>query len=118
VRYGNNDTNETATGVIGVGGVQAINTWVAVGDSGAVFVNSGGGWTQVPLAGGPNLIAIGYSSQFVAIDAAGNAYVSQTGAVGSWSAVAATGVTDAVGITGNGHGFVTVGSAGDNASSF
>jgi len=119
VTNGNHDINETGNGVVGVGGVVAINTWVAVGDSGAVFVNSGGGtWTQVPLAGAPNLTAIGYTSQFVAIDAAGNAYVSQTGTVGSWSATAATGVTDAVGIATSGYGFVVVGTAGDSASSF
>ena len=63
---------------------------LTVGDSGAVFVNRDGTWTQVALAGAPNLTAIGYTSQFVAIDAAGNAYASQTGTVGSWTVSAAT----------------------------
>jgi hypothetical protein len=117
---GNHDINETGNGVVGIGGVVAIDTWVAVGDSGAVFINNGGGgtWTQVPLPGAPNLTAIGYTSQFVAIDAAGNAYASQSGTVGSWTVTAATGVSDAVGITTSGYGFVVVGTAGDSASSF
>jgi hypothetical protein len=119
VTYGNNDNNQTSPGVVGDGGVVAINTWVAVGDFGALFVTSGGSaWTQVPLAGGPNLTAIGYTSQFVAVDAAGNAYSSRTGANGSWSATAGTGVSNAVGITSSGHGFVVVGSNGANASAF
>jgi hypothetical protein len=118
VIWGNNDINKTGNNVVGVGDVVAINTWVVVGDNGAVFTNNNGAWTQVPLPAAPNLVAIGYTSQFIAVDAAGNAYASQTGTIGSWSSSAATGVTDAVAITGNGHGFVVVGSAGDNASSF
>ncbi len=117
VVYGNYDYN-WSNGVIGVAGVTAINTWVAVGDAGAVFVNNSGTWVQVPLGSAPNLVGIGYSTRFLAIDAAGNAYASQTGAAGTWSVVASTGVTDAVAIAGSGNGFVTVGSAGDNASSF
>ncbi len=120
VTNGNHDINVTGNGVVGVGGTVAIDTWVAVGDSGAVFVNRGGGttWNQVPLPGAPNLTAIGYTSQFAAIDAAGNAYASQTGTVGSWTVSAATGVSDAVGIASTGYGFVVVGTAGDSASSF
>jgi hypothetical protein len=122
ITYGNFDNNLTAPGVIGIGGLSptAINTWVAVGDGGAAFVNASGAttWTAVPFAGAPNLTQIGYTTQFVALDAAGNAYASRTGASGTWSAAAPTGLTSAVGVVSNGYGYVAVGSAGDNASSF
>jgi hypothetical protein len=122
VAYGNFDNNVTAPGVIGIGGLTptSINTWVAVGDAGAAFVNVNGAstWTSVPFAGAPNLTVVSYTTQFVAIDAAGNAYASQTGASGTWSAAAATGLASADGIVSNGYGYVAVGTAGDNASSF
>jgi hypothetical protein len=120
VAYGNLDNNLSAPGVVGIGGLTSINTWVAVGDGGAVFVNplGAGTWTSVPFASAPNLSLISYTTQFVAIDAAGNAYSSQTGAAGTWSAAAATGLTSAAGIISNGYGYVAVGSAGDNAYSF
>jgi hypothetical protein len=118
VAYGNFDNNLTAPGVVGVAGVININTWIAVGDAGSVFVDSTGNWTAVPLAGAPNLAALGYTTQFVALDAAGNVYTSQTGATGTWSATAATGLATAAGITTNLHGYLAVGSAGDNATSF
>jgi len=120
VVYGNFDNNLGANGVVGIGGAAptSINTWVAVGDAGAVFVDSTGTWFAAPLAGAPNLVSIAYSTQFVALDASGNAYTSQTAISGSWSAAAVTGVANPAAITGNGHGFVAIGTAGDNASSF
>jgi hypothetical protein len=148
VAYGNDDDNMDASGVIGENWVVAIDTWVVVGDNGSAFKAStlstgvtSGSWTPVPIAGAASLIGIGYSTRFVAIDAVGNVFGSLTGAAGSWSAAVPSGVVNPAAMTGNGHGstspiqlsptfwlttsvldnshgFVVVGSAGDNASSF
>lgn len=146
VAFGNNDNNLSSGGVVGDNFKVAINTWVVAGDNGAMFESSTVGtssttWNTVPVAGAGNFVGIGYSTQFVAIDANGNAFTSQTGIAGSWSGAVSTGVTNAIAITGNGHGsapplqltstlwittavadnshgFVVVGSAGSNASSF
>jgi hypothetical protein len=125
VAYGNFDNNWAANGVIGVNGVTAINTWVVVGANGTAFesaaVTSGvtaSNWNAVPIPGATNLVGISYSTQFVAIDAAGNAFASQTGTAGTWSAAVTTGVANTAGMTTDGHGLVAIGSAGDNVSSF
>jgi hypothetical protein len=122
VTYGNFDNNLTAPGVVGIGGSAptSINTWVVVGDAGAAFVNANGAgtWTSVPFASAPNLALVSYTSQFVAIDAAGNVYTSRIGSSGTWSAPAATGLASAAGIISNGYGYAAVGQAGDNAFSF
>jgi hypothetical protein len=125
VAYGNFDNNRAASGVIGVNGVTSINTWVVVGDSGTAFestaVTTGvkaSAWNAVPISGATNLVGISYSSQFVAIDAAGNAFASQTATAGTWSAAVSSGVVNPAGMATDSHGFVAVGSAGDNASSF
>jgi hypothetical protein len=131
VAYGNFDNNETGNGVIGVGGNTSINTWVAVGDSGTAFQLSGittgvtSGWQPAPVTGAANanLIAIQYTTQFVAVDSAGHAFAiqapGQPAPAGAWStATVPTGITDPVAMTTNGHGFVLVGSSGDNTSSF
>jgi hypothetical protein len=123
--YGNFDNNETGSGVVGVGGNTAINTWVVVGDNGTAFqsVNLSSAatsvtWNPVPIASAANLIAASYTTQFVAVDSAGNAFASQTADAGTWSAPVATGIPDPISIATNSHGYVLVGSAGDNASSF
>jgi hypothetical protein len=145
VAYGNNDNN-LSNGVIGNNWTVAINTWVVVGDNGTMFqssavTGSATPWTQISVAGAGNFVAIGCSTQFVAVDASGNVFTSQTATAGTWSAAASTGVNNPVGMTGNGHGsaaplqltptfwittalndnphgFMVVGSAGANASSF
>jgi hypothetical protein len=118
VEYGDFDNNITSPGVVGIANNVFINTWVAVGDAGAVFVNSTGTWTSVPMSGAPNLVALSYTTQFVSLDGAGNAYTSQTGQSGTWSSAASTGLSNPAGITTTGHGFVAVGTSGENAGSF
>ena len=125
VTYGNNDVNETATNVIGVNGLAQINTWVVVGDNGTVFESdtvssavSTIAWTLVPVSGAANFTALSYTTQFVAIDSAGNAFTSQTATSGNWFPAVPTGITDAVSVASNGHGYVLVGVSGDNASAF
>ena len=81
-------------------------------------------WNAAPVTGAGNIVALGYTTQFVAIDKTGNAYTSQTATAGSWSAAVPTGITDPVSMITNGygasdsHGYVLVGSTGDNATSF
>ncbi|HEX4598903.1 MAG TPA: hypothetical protein VH278_14005 [Burkholderiaceae bacterium] len=125
VTYGNFDNNVTGSNVIGVGGTTTINTWVVVGDNGAAFQTNNFTsdaaaiiWTPTPIASAADLLAISYTTQFVAIDSAGNAFASQTAIEGTWSAPVATGIPDPVSVATNQHGYVLVGSAGDNASSF
>jgi len=126
--YGNFDNNETGNGVIGIGGntPTVITTWTVVGDGGTAYssniVNPGvsaANWNAVPIAGAANLIAVSYTTQFVAIDSAGNAFTSERALAGTWSGPVPTGITDPVGkMAGNLHGHVLVGSSGDNASAF
>ncbi|HEV3019585.1 MAG TPA: hypothetical protein VGY49_11240 [Burkholderiaceae bacterium] len=145
IAFGNNDNN-VSNGVIGNNWTVAINTWVVVGDNSTAFestavTGSASPWTTVPIIGAANFVAIGYSTQFVALDSSGNVFTSQLGTPGTWSAATSTGVNNPIAMTGNGHGstpplqlsptfwistsvndnshgFVAVGSAGANASSF
>lgn len=125
VAYGNFDNNVTGNGVIGEGGNTSINTWVIVGDNATAFETNGFTstataitWAATPITSAANLIAISYTTQFVAIDSAGNAFTSQTAVAGSWSTPVATGIPDPSSVATNEHGYVLVGSAGDNANSF
>jgi len=129
VAYGNFDNNETGNGVIGVANNAFINTWVVVGDSGTAYQLSGittgvtSGWVAVPVSGAANLVAIQYTTQFVAVDSAGNAFAiqapGQPAPAGTWSTMpVATGITDPVSMATNNHGYVLVGTSGDNTSSF
>jgi hypothetical protein len=125
VAYGNFDNNVTGFNVVGVGGSTSINTWVVVGDNGVVFQSTSFSsttstitWSPAPIASAANLVAVSYTTQFVAIDSAGNAFASQTALAGGWSAPVATGIPDPVSVATNAHGYVLVGQAGDNASSF
>jgi len=123
IAYGNFDNNQTATNVVGVGGNTEINTWVVVGDGGAVFESntliaptSPVLWNPVVVSGAGNFVSVAYTTQFVAVDNSGNAFTSQTAV--SWSPPIATGIADPVWMATNSHGFVLAGSSGDNASSF
>jgi hypothetical protein len=125
VAYGNFDNNETGNGVVGVGNNTSINTWVVVGDNGVAFETnnltttvSSVTWNAVSISGAANFVAISYTTQFVAIDSAGNAFASQTGTSGTWSAAVATRITDPISVATNSHGYVLVGTSGDNTSSF
>jgi hypothetical protein len=127
VVYGNNDNNETANGVIGLGGSAptSINTWVIVGDGGTAFQTTTLGtstgtivWNPVPIAGAADLVAVSYTTHFLAVDSAGNAFSSELAIANSWTPAVATGVTDPVSIVTNGSGYVLVGAGGENATAF
>jgi len=148
VAFGNDDDNIGTGGVIGDNWLVAINTWVVVGDNGTAYQTTGlttgvtsSAWNAVPVAGAANLVALGYSTHFIAIDSAGNAFTNVLGTAGNWSAPVPSGITDPIAMTGNGHGstsptqlsstywniesildnshgFVLVGASGDSALSF
>jgi hypothetical protein len=111
IAYGNFNNNQGATSV-------SINTFVAVGDGGTVAISTDGGatWTTATVAGAGNFAGIGYTTQFVAVDSAGNAFASATGQ--NWSAAIATGITGVRALAGSGFGYVAVGAGGANASAF
>jgi hypothetical protein len=110
--YGNYNNN------LGNGGLIAINTWVAVGDGGAAYYSTDGGtnWTASPVAGAGDFVGLGYTTRFVAVDAAGNSFSTFTGQ--TWSAAVATGATGLRALAGTGSGYVAAGAAGATSSSF
>lgn len=112
IAYGNFNNNAGATTV-------TINTFVAVGDGGTVAVSTDGGltWTTATVAGAGNFAGIGYTTRFIAVDGAGNAFASADGQ--NWSAAAATGITGVRALaTATGYGYVAVGAGGAIAASF
>ena len=124
IAYGNADLNkdavvsETATTVTISIANEAINTWLVADAFGSYAVaNSTGAWTTAatPIAG--SVVAVDYTTQFVALDGAGNAYASYNG-INNWKLVGASNVLDATAMRSNGAGFVAIGRSGDSASSF
>jgi hypothetical protein len=112
IAYGNNNNS------ILNGGVLSINTFVAVADDGTAVVSNDGGvtWTVNTIAGAGELVAIAYTSRFVAVDRAGNAFISATGQ--TWSNAISTGGGGLRAIANNGYGFIAVGDGGVTTSSF
>jgi len=55
-----------------------LNTYVAVGDSGAVVTSVDGGvtWTAQTITGAPNLVGIAANSQLATLDSTGLAFTS------------------------------------------
>jgi len=100
------------------GGVLLINTFVAVADNGTAVVSNDGGatWTVTTIAGAGELVAIAYTSRFVAVDRAGNAFISANGQ--TWSNAIATGASGLRAVVNNGYGFIAVGDGGVTTTSF
>jgi photosystem II stability/assembly factor-like uncharacterized protein len=137
VAYGNADTNfdnvvsvsSTGTAVLSLPNI-AINTWVVVDAQGNYIVNNNatGGlgvaatWLHGQRAIAPNIVAIDYSSNFVAIDASGNSWINETAAYGTWATNSAAPIAsqsaNAVSMVSNGYGFVAVAANGNNAANF
>ncbi len=122
IAYGNNNVNADALvsipgGVLTITAANAaINTWVVVdGNGNYAYANTVGGWVG-GSAIAPSIVAIDYTSRFIALDASGNTYASENGI--AWQPVGSSGLTDAVAMLANGSGYVAIGSSGDNASSF
>jgi photosystem II stability/assembly factor-like uncharacterized protein len=126
IAYGNSDLNkaavvtETATTLTVTYQNEAINSWVVADPNGSYAVaNSVGAWTGGSTAIAGTVVAIDYTTQFVALDAAGNAYCNpNTSVLNNWTPCGASNLLDAVAMRSNGYGFVAIGSSGDSASSF
>lgn len=123
IAYGNADFNADAlvTFAQGVSTTTVqnayISTWVVTDALGNfAYARATGAWASTNVAIAPSIVAIDYTTRFVALDAAGNAYASENGL--NWQAVGSSGVTNPIGMVSNGVGFVTVGNNGATASSF
>src|SRR5262249_35935465 len=111
VIFGNNNNNLGSTAI-------SINTWVAVGDAGAVAYSLDGGatWATTAVGGAADFVALSYLTRFVALDGGGNCFTSQDGQ--NWVGPVATGQAGPAGLISNGVGFVSVGTGGGVATSF
>lgn len=132
VTYGSFDNNENPNGTIGNGNIYLpyatpINTWVLVGDNATAYQSTGvalgmtaAAWTAAPVAaaGTAGLVAVGYTTQFVAVDGSGNAYTNRYGTPDSWKGPFPSGIVDPAAMTSNQHGYILVGTSGDNAGAF
>jgi hypothetical protein len=125
IAYGNFNDNKDALVTEGINTLTvnlanlSINTWVVVDAGGSyAYAPTSGGWISGSTGIASSIVAIDYTTRFVALDGAGNAYASYTGATWSPSPVGASNLSDAVAMRSNGSGYVAIGSAGSNASSF
>jgi hypothetical protein len=84
--YGNHNTNP------GNNGEEEIDTWVIVGEGGTVARsrNNGRNWELQVLPGAPNLVGVGYTTAFIAVDDTGGVWRSIDGA--TWSGPVASGL--------------------------
>jgi hypothetical protein len=121
IAYGNNDANadallQPATSTLELQNA-SINTWVVVDAQGNyALATSTGAWASGNAAIAPSITAIDYTTRFVALDSAGNAYASENGI--AWTRVGASNVPNPVAIVSNSQGYVAIGASGVNASSF
>jgi hypothetical protein len=125
IAYGNGNDNadalvtESGTTLTVTPANQSINTWVVADANGSfAYATSSGSWVSGTSAIASSLVAIDYTTRFVALDGAGNAYASENGYNWSSAPVGASNLLDAVAMRSNGAGYVAVGSSGDNASAF
>jgi len=122
--YGNDDANADPPVVNQSGGTltvsraaQAINTWVVVDSLGNyAYTSTAGGWTDgiTPIAS--SVVAIEYTTRFVALDAAGNAYASENAV--TWTSLGSSNLSSPTAMRSNGQGYVALDASGANASSF
>jgi hypothetical protein len=123
ITYGNDNANADAI-VSDPAGVltityqnEAINTWLVVDAQGDyAYASSTGAWTAGETAIAPGIVAVDYTTHFVAIDSSGNTYQSEYGY--NWTPVGPSNVTNPVALRSNGLGFIALGGGGTNASSF
>lgn len=124
VAYGNNNFNadsivtESATGTP-VYGNPNINTWIvvdALGNYAFALNGSGSGLVAGTTPIATSLAAIDYSSRFVALDGAGNSYVSENGY--NWRPGGPSSVQTPKAMRSNGLGYIAIGTNGSNSTSF
>jgi hypothetical protein len=123
IAYGNNNANADAV-VSVVNGLpyvsvaaETINTWVIVDGSGNyAYSTVGGAWNAGGAAIAPSIVAIDYTTHFVALDSAGNTYASENGY--SWQTAGASNLANATAMRSDGLGFVALSTSGANAASY
>lgn len=111
--YGNNNANP------GNNGKEKIETWVVVGDAGTVGLsrNNGRNWELITLPGAPNLVGVGYTTAFIAVDDTGGVWRSTDGA--NWSGPIASGLGTASAVSGQSeYGLIVALPGGRVAASF
>ncbi len=127
IAYGDANANSDAVYFAGTFNLanEAISTWVVVdadGNYGYYSPATNGRWVAGPSIIASDIVSIDYTTHFVALDVAGNAWISEQGAGGNWatysSAQLATNGAHAIAIRSNGLGFVALGASGANAASF
>lgn len=124
IAYGNNDANADPPVVNESGGTlsvnraaQAINTWVVADAQGNyAFTSTTGGWLDGSTPIASSVLAIEYTTRFLALDAAGNVYASENAV--TWTSVGSTGLSTPTAMVSNGQGYVALDATGANASSF
>lgn len=86
--YGDNNTNP---GIVHEDD-REIDTWVVVGDGGTVArsLDNGRRWELFVLPGAPNLVGVGYTTAFIAVDESGGVWRSIDGA--NWTGPIASGL--------------------------
>lgn len=124
IAYGNADANSDAVFVSGTFQLasESINTWVVADESGNYgYYNgaTGGIFVSGPSIIAPGIVALEYTSNFVALDSGGNAWISETGSNGAWATYSSAQLGGkAVAMRSTGAGFVAIGPQGTNTASF
>src|SRR5690606_35517336 len=111
--YGDNNANP------GNNGEEEIDTWVVVGDAGTVARsrNNGRNWELFSLPGAPNLVGVGYTTAFIALDETGGVWRSIDGA--NWSGPIASGLGTVQALNGvSEYGIIVALPGGQLAASF
>jgi len=124
IAYGNNDANADPPVVNQIGAnltinraAQAINTWVVADAQGNyAYTTAAGGWADGSSPIASSVVAIEYTTRFLALDAAGNAYASENAL--TWMPVGSSNLSSPTAMRSNGQGFVALDASGANASSF
>lgn len=124
ITYGSNDANADPPVVNQIGGTltinraaQAINTWVVADAQGNyAYTTTAGSWADGSTPIASSVVAMEYTTRFLALDAAGNAYASETGV--TWTPVGWSGISSPTAMRSNGQGFVALDASGANVSSF
>ncbi len=95
-----------------------INTFVAIGSTGATLVSSDGGvtWTVRKIADGSTPRGIAVTSTFAVVTADGSVYRSIAGL--EWLGPVTSGTRDLRAVSADGYGFAAVGAVGVNATSY
>ena len=124
IAYGNNDANADPPVVNQIGGTltinraaQSINTWVVADAQGNyAYTSTTGLWVDGNSPIASSVVAIDYTTRFLALDGAGNVYASENATF--WTPVGSSSLSSPTAMVSNGQGFVALDATGASASSF